>query len=138
MKTFFNNLGYRVRDYFRDLLGINTDVRDIAADMNNLGASLNKVGQDVFELFHTLPFSIGILNLKASDAAKFVNPNVGQQNLLIPVLTGIVMQCRMGQSSLQIQGTLSDDVRGELLKRGFKVEDLTGSNDNTGTFVLWT
>jgi hypothetical protein len=138
IKLFFANLGLRTRDFVRNLLGINEDMQAIAGDMNNLAGSMNKVGQDVFELFHSLPFSVAILSLSAQDAAKLVNPGVSQPNMLLPILTAIVMQARQGNSNLQVQGKLPDDVRSSLLKRGFKVEDVQGSNDNVGTFILWT
>jgi hypothetical protein len=138
IKLFFANLGLRTRDFVRNLLGINEDMQAIAADMNNLATSLNKVGQDVFESFHALPFAASILAVSAEAASKMVNVGVGQPNQLLPILTAIVMQARQGNSTLQIHGKLDDIVRAALLKRGFKVEDVQGSNDNTGTFVLWT
>lgn len=138
MKLFFAALKIRLIDSIRGFLGINDDVQAIAKDMNTLAATGNKIGIDVFELFHTLPFTASILSLSAADAAKFVNPTVNEQNMLLPILTAIVMQARQGNSTLQVNGTLSDTVRAQLLKRGFKVEDVDGSNENKSMFVLWT
>ena len=124
-------------DWLRVRLGLNEDIQGIAQDIQTLGKSVEKLQQDMFALFHALPFTAGVLSLTAADAAKFVTPNI-EQNALIPLLTSIVIATRQGQSSLQIIGELDPKVRSQLEKRGFKVEDVSGSGDNKGLFILWT
>jgi len=124
-------------DWLRVRLGLNEDIQGIAQDIQTLGKSVEKLQQDMFTLFHALPFTAGVLSLTAADAAKFVTPNI-EQNALIPLLTSIVIATRQGQSSLQIIGELDPKVRSQLEKRGFKVEDVSGSGDNKGLFILWT
>jgi hypothetical protein len=124
-------------DWLRIRLGLNEDIQGIGQDIQTLGKSVEKLQQDMFTLFHALPFTAGVLSLTAADAAKFVAPNI-EQNALIPVLTFIVIATRQGQSSLQIIGELDPKVRIQLEKRGFKVEEVQGSGDNKGLFILWT
>lgn len=122
----------------RTWLAVNHDMGNVSEDITKLADGYNTVNKTIFDMFHALPFAAGILSLTAKDAAKYTNPNVMEQNALLPLLISIVMAMRQGDSSLQINGVLSDDVRKELTFRGFKIEDTTGSNDNTGTFILWT
>ena len=48
------------------------------------------------------------------------------------------MAMRQGETSLQVNGTLPEHVRAELTRRKFKIEQVNGSNDNVGLFILWT
>jgi len=136
--VFFFKLTVKVIVWMRDVSGINADMQTVAQDFTRMVDHHDTLNKTVFDIFQALPFTAGILSLKASDAAKLVNPTVMVQNELVPLLTSIVLSARQGDSSLQVGGDITPAVREELRRRGFKVEDVTGSKDNKGTFILWT
>jgi hypothetical protein len=126
-----------MKHIFRNWLGINEDVQAIAADMNMLHERSEGTAMQVFELFHAMPFAAGAIGLTAKDAARLTQPNGIQANSLTAMLMGILLNARQGHSLMQVTGTLSDDVREALIKRGFKVEDTEGTGGKT-THILWT
>jgi hypothetical protein len=126
-----------ITHWLRNRTGVNEDMQHIAGDIQTLAKSVEKLHQDLFTMFHALPFTAGVLTLTAADAAKFIAPSI-EQNGLISLLTSIVLATRQGQSSLQVVGEMDPKVRIQLEKRGFKVEEIQGSDDNKGLFILWT
>jgi hypothetical protein len=126
-----------MKNIFRTWLGINEDVRDIAADIRTLDERTQQQAMQTFELFHALPFVSGTVSLTAKDAAGLTQPQGVQANSLWAVLVGIIMKARQGASQLQLEGELPEDVRAALTKRGFQVEDVTGTA-GTSTFVIWS
>lgn len=126
-----------MKHWIRNWLGINEDFQNAAKDIQNLDGALSRTNEDVFAMFHAMPFGAGIMTMTAVDAAKFFNAST-QGNSLITLLTAILFATRMGQSSLQVTGELPEIIRKQLEKRGFKVEEVQGSNDNKGLFILWT
>lgn len=126
-----------MKNRIRNWLGINDDMRGIAADMQVLDERTQTQAMHTFELFHALPFAAGTISLTANDAARLTQPHGVQANSLWAVLTGIIMRARQGESRLQVEGELPQDVRDALVKRGFKVEDVTGTG-GTSSFIIWT
>jgi hypothetical protein len=126
-----------MKNIFRSWLGINEDVRDIAGDIKILDDRTKSLAMNTFELFHALPFVAGAAKLTASDAVKLTQPQGVQANSLWAVLTGIIIKARQGESQLQVEGELPQDVRDALVKRGFEVEDHTGTA-GTSSFIIWT
>ena len=126
-----------MKNFFRNWLGINEDVRDIAADIKTLDERTQQQAMHTFELFHALPFAAGTVGLTSADAARLTQPHGVQANSLWAVLTGIIMKARQGQSQLEVEGELPADVREALTKRGFKVEDFTGTA-GTNSYIIWS
>jgi hypothetical protein len=126
-----------MKNLLRKWLGINEDMQAVAQDINQL-VDLNQAQmRDTFEIFHALPFSAAMVRLTAKDAAMLTEPNGIQANSLPALLAGIVIKARQGESQLEIPGELSQEVRDELVKRGFKVEEYTGTK-GAANFIIWT
>lgn len=126
-----------MKNAVRNWLGINEDVANIARDINTLDERTRVQAMHTFELFHALPFVAGTISLTAKDAVKLLQPQGVQANSLWAVLTGIIIKARQGESQLQVEGELPQDVRDALVKRGFEVEDHTGTA-GTSSFIIWT
>jgi hypothetical protein len=126
-----------MKNKFRTWLGINEDVAAIAADMKTLDERTRQQAMHTFELFHALPFVSGTVSLTAADAARITQPHGVQANSLWAVLIGIIIKARQGESQLQVEGELPQDVRDALVKRKFKVEEQTGTA-GTSSFIIWT
>ena len=126
-----------MKNVIRNWLGINEDMRNIAADMNTLDERSRQQALHTFELFHALPFVSGTVSLTAPDAAKLTQPHGVQANSLWAVLVGIIIKARQGESQLQVEGELPGDVRDALVKRQFKIEEHTGTG-GASTFIIWT
>ena len=125
-----------MKNLIRAWLGINEDVINISEDMNLLNERTQTQGLQIFNLFHGLPFSAGILYFSAKDAARLTQPNGVQANSLEAILTGILLEARQGASNLQIEGELPTDVRDILTQREFLVEDHEGT-DGKSTHIIW-
>ena len=126
-----------MKQFLRNWLGITEDVTDIARDINTLGKDAHQLSQQVFSIFHAMPFAAGTMYLTAQDAAKLVSPAEVQANSLPVILLGIVINSRMGMSSFEVTGELPEAVRNTLINRGFKVEEHEGTQAKS-TFIIWT
>jgi hypothetical protein len=126
-----------MKNIFRNWLGINEDVRAIAADMHMVHEHGQSTALQVFELFHAMPFASAAISMTAKDAAMLTSPDGIQANSLTAILMGILLNARQGKSVMEVTGELSDHVRNTLIKRGFKVEDTEGTGGKT-THILWT
>lgn len=126
-----------MKTFLRNILGINADMQAIANDVNQLAAMSENHMRMIFETFHALPFVNGTMMLQAVDAARLTIPGGVTENSLPALLTGVISKARQGESSLQVEGKLSLEVRDALLRRGFKVTDETGTGGEV-TFILWT
>ena len=58
-------------------------------------------------------------------------------NDIVPILIGIVLNARQGNSVMEVNGELSQDVRDALTKRGFIIEDSEGQHGKS-VHILWT
>jgi hypothetical protein len=122
----------------RNWLGINKDMENISKDMHMLLERIDTTSLNTFELFHALPFASGILSVSAKMAAAITEPGGGiQANSLAAILTGIVLNARQGNSVMEVNGELSQDVRDALTKRGFVIEDSEGQHGKS-VHILWT
>lgn len=126
-----------MKNKLRSWLGINEDMAAIAGDMHMLDERTKNQAMQTFELFHALPFVAGTVSLTAADAAKITQPHGVQANSLWAVLVGIIVKARQGESKLQVEGELPQDVHDALVKRNFQVEEHTGTAGKS-TFILWT
>lgn len=126
-----------MKNFLRKWLGINEDVQAIAADMNSLLDRCNNNALQTYELFHALPFSPLCLGINAKAAAQITAPNGIQANSLTAVLMGIILNARQGHSYLRLDGDLTDEIKHDLLKRGFKVEESEGTAGKAVN-ILWT
>lgn len=125
-----------IRNWIRDYLGVTEELQNISKVFDSMGAGLKHVEKTTFELFQAMPYAAAIYPLTAKDAAAITVPQI-MANSLPALLTGILMNARMGNSAMQIEGELSPEVREALEARGFKVEENQGAKE-TGLFVLWT
>lgn len=125
-----------MKNIFRDWLGINEDVKAIAADMNMVHEHGQSLALQVFELFHAMPFASAAIGMTAKDAAMLTTPDGIQANSLTAILMGILLNARQGKSVMQVSGELPETVRKILTQRGFKVEDTVGTG-GTATHILW-
>ena len=125
-----------MKNIFRDWLGINEDVKAIAADMNMVHEHGQSLALQVFELFHAMPFASAAIGMTAKDAAMLTTPDGIQGNSLTAILMGILLNARQGKSVMQVSGELPETVRKILTQRGFKVEDTVGTG-GTATHILW-
>ncbi len=126
-----------MKNFLRNWLGINEDAQAIAADINQLHERTKINTKHIFEMLHTLPYAHGIPKLRAENAAEITEPNGISANSLPAILTGVVLNARQGESSMQVDGALPEDVREVLTRRGFKVEEHEGTAGKF-TFILWT
>lgn len=125
-------------NFFRKRLGINNDMENISKDMHMLLERCDQTSLNLFELFHVIPFSAGILSLTAENAARLTQPGGGiEANSITAILTGILLNARQGNSVMEVNGELSDEVRKALTNRGFEIQDSEGEQ---GKFVhiTWT
>lgn len=125
-----------MKNIFRNWLGINEDVQNIAKDMHMVHDQGQSIALQVFELFHAMPFASAAISMTAKDAAMLTTPDGIQANSLTAILMGILLNARQGKSVMEITGVLPDTVRATLEKRGFKVEDTEGTGGKT-THILW-
>lgn len=126
-----------MKNIFRNWLGINEDVRAIAADMHMVHEHGQSTALQVFELFHAMPFASAAISMTAKDAAMLTSPEGIQANSLTAILMGILLNARQGKSVMEVTGDLSPKVREILEKRGFKIEDTEGTGGKT-IHILWT
>ena len=122
----------------RSWLGIDADIENISKDMHMLLERSDNNALNLFELFHAIPFSAGILSLTASTAARLTQPGGGiEANSITAILTGILLNARQGNSVMEIVGELPEEVRKALVNRGFEVQD-SESDKGKMTHILWT
>lgn len=126
-----------MKNIIRSWLGINDDVIAIAQDMNTLLSRADTTALQLYQVFHALPFVAGVISLTAKDAAALTNPNGIESNSLLSMLLSILMNARQGDSVMEVEGELSDEVREALKKRGFKIEDTEGTAGKT-IHITWT
>ena len=126
-----------MKNRIRNWLGLNKDLHDVATDLHTIAKRQEHNEFQLYEIFHALPFISGAMFLTAVDAAKLTHPHGIQANSLSALLTGIIVNARQGNSHLEVEGELTEEVREALITRGFKVENHTGTN-GTSTFVIWT
>lgn len=126
-----------MKNFIRTWLGLPEDYKAIADDIGMLHNGMQGLSKQMFELFHTLPFSPGILKLTAKDAATFTTGTMVQANSTIALLTGVVMAARQGHSHMPINGELSDATRKVLEDRGFVIQEFEGS-EGKQLHILWT
>jgi hypothetical protein len=130
-----------IQDKLRRALGINNDLTAISQDITKLVEMHDSLAKDVFNIFHGLPYVNAIINLNAANASKWTNPNVGQPNGLLLILTHIALAMRQGESYLRVPGEIHEKVASELKARGFRIEETVGSNESgndKGLFVVWS
>lgn len=126
-----------MKNFLRKWLGINDDMVAVSQDINQL-VSLNQAQmQDTFEIFHALPFTAAIVRLTAKDANMLTEPNGIQANSLPALLCGVVIKARQGENQLEVPGELSQEVRDELVKRKFKVEEFSGTK-GVANYIIWS
>lgn len=126
-----------MKNFIRNWLGLPEDYKAIADDIGMLHNGIQNVSKQMFELFHVLPFTPGILKLTAKDAATFTAPTMIQANSPVALLTGVVMAARQGHSHMPINGELPDATRKILEDRGFVIQEFEGSGGKE-LHVLWT
>lgn len=126
-----------MKNLIRKWLGLPEDYRAIADDIGRLHEALEGTGRQLFEVFHAMAFSPGILKLTAKDAATFTTKTMTPANSAIAILTGIVMAARQGQSYLQVTGELPAETRSMLEARGFVIQEFQGT-ESSGLNILWT
>jgi hypothetical protein len=126
-----------MKNFFRNWLGLNEDMKAVANDVNILVERTEQQALRLFEIFHTLPFASGAMMLTAKDAAHMTVPEGIMANELPALLTGIISNARQGHDYFQVDGELRLEVRDSLLRRGFRIEDQEGSGGKS-TFILWT
>lgn len=126
-----------MKNFIRKWLGINDDMQAISQDITLLHKDAQNTSTQLFGIFHGLPFMSNVLHLQAKDAAAITDPSVIQRNNLPSLLLGVIINARLGQSSFEVTGELTDTVAAQLRNRGFKVEDHEGSGGKS-TFIIWT
>jgi hypothetical protein len=126
-----------MKNFIRTWLGLPEDYKAIADDIGMLHNGVQGLGKQMFELFHTLPFTPGILKLTAKDAATFTAATMVQPNTAIALLTGVVMAARQGHSYMPVNGELSDATRKLLEDRGFRVEEFQGT-ETSSLHIIWS
>lgn len=126
-----------MKNLIRKWLGINNDIVAISADITTLVQQDQANAMHTYQLFHAMPFAAGALGLTAKTAASLTQPNGIQANSFGALLMGILIEARQGNSQLQLEGEVSEEIRNALTGRGFKVEEHEGSGGKS-TFVLWT
>lgn len=126
-----------MKQFLRNWLGITEDMIAVAQDVNTLAKDAEKQSQQLFSIFHVLPFTAGIMFMTAKDAAQLVQPTEVAANSLPVILLGIGINARMGQSAFEVSGVLPESVRTTLVERGFKVEEHEGT-EKKSTFIIWT
>lgn len=126
-----------MKHLIRTWLGISTIEDVVLREANRAEENLQAERLKMYELFHTLPFVGGALSLTAADAAKLTAPEGVPQNGLPALLVGVIGAARQGNSSLEVEGDISQAVADALIRRGFKLETLEGTGGKS-TFILWT
>ena len=126
-----------MKNAIRKWLGITNLENVVLQQANDQTEKLAYIARNGYEMFHSLPFVAGAMVLTAADAAKLTVPEGITENNLPALLVGIIAAARQGDSSMEVAGELPAPVREALERRGFKVEDHTGSAGKF-TFILWT
>lgn len=126
-----------MKNFLRKWLGINEDMEAVAQDINQLLKLEQTTSTQLFGVFHALPFMANVLHLRARDAVAMTAPTMIEPNSLPVLLMGVTINARLGQSSFEVSGTVSDEVRAALTFRGFKVEEHEGTGGKS-TFIIWT
>ena len=125
-------------NFIRNSLLINADFQTVAGELSTVRNEVFNLTKESFAMFNAAPFFAAILTLDAASATKMTNTNAVQRNSLISVLTSICLAMRAGEPSLQLFGELPESVYVELVRRKFRIEVVSGSNNNSGIFILWT
>lgn len=126
-----------MKQIIRNWLGITDDVTAIAADIVQLHKDQTMTGTQLFGIFQALPWLSNVRFLNAQDAASITGPSMVEPNALDVLLLGVTINARLGASSFEVTGPISDSVRATLLARGFKVEEHEGTGGKS-TFIIWT
>lgn len=126
-----------MKQFFRKWLGLDDDMKAVAQDITQLHNDQTMTSTQLFGIFQALPWMSNVRFLNAQDAASITGPPMVEPNSLDVLLLGVTINARLGQSSFEVSGAVSDSVRAVLIARGFKVEEHEGTGGKS-TFIIWT